>query len=139
MVKFRPRAPDKSDDNLHIFWMDDTEAALHNLLSLQKNGHVYADHHVIGRILVKSRDGSWAASSRFPNTVGDFVKLNETRREEKTRRDDEELTAITAEDMGILRTFYGIKKEPEKGSVVNPEITSFKDIALAFGLSFWLP
>ena len=56
--------------------LQDIQAMLHNLISLRMNGCVYANHHCVKKILMKTDDGVWMASSRFPETVQDFVTLN---------------------------------------------------------------
>jgi len=103
--------------------MLDIRGLLHNLVSLQFNSLLYADHHHIRPILAEGEDGVWSASAQFPKTVYDFVRL-------------------TLPEMQSLQRFYNIRSAPEelsanKALVCGVDNLLFVEIARTFGLTFW--
>ena len=123
--------------------MIDVEALLQNLISLQLNSHVCANHHRIRQIVVKGENGAWTASRRFPRTVLDFVTL--TRRFIRDIRD--KFFGYSAHTLGpdmlSLQNFYNIQLDSvsplsHESLPCGVDNLLFVEIAREFGLSFWL-
>lgn len=113
---------------------------LQNLVALRMNGYVYANHHQIRKIFVRSEDGVWVASSYFPKTCQEFVMLS-SKFQPQVYATIQWAHHATESDMVALQQFYSIESLQESSKGVpawEVENQLFCDIARTFGLTYWL-